>query len=103
MALPVDRAERSEPLNIMKISSSIEHASASEHTLSNIRKQNELQDLQDAEGKEERRKEWKARRLKAAQEENAKCIIKEPPPRGPRSLRVASLDDLPSLLLWKRT
>jgi hypothetical protein len=89
------RAERAEPLNAVESSSSVEHASAREHALSNERKQKELQDLQDGKVSEEQRKEWKAMRLKAAQEENAKCLIKEPPPRGPRSIRVASLDDLP--------
>jgi hypothetical protein len=39
-----------------------------------------LQDWQNAERKEERRKEWQARRMKAAQEENAIDILEELPP-----------------------
>jgi hypothetical protein len=77
-------------------SSSVQYESVKEHALSNERKQKELQDLQDGEITEEQRKESKARRLKAAQDENAKCLVKKPPAtRPPRSTRVASLDDLP--------
>ncbi len=94
--LQKSRADRAEPLNAKESSSSVQHESAKEHALSNERKQKELQDLQDVVITEEQRKEWKARKLKAAQDENAKCLVKEPPAtRPPRSTRVASLDDLP--------
>ncbi len=43
--LQKSRAERTEPQNIMESSSSVEHASAREHVLSNERKQKELQEL----------------------------------------------------------
>jgi hypothetical protein len=65
--------------NERESSSSVQHGSAKEHALSNERKQKELQDLQDGVITEEQRKEWKARRLKAAQDENSKCLVKEPP------------------------
>ncbi len=55
------------------------HVSAKEHALSNERKQRELQDLQDGVITEEQRKEWKARNLKAAQDEKAKGPDTEPP------------------------
>jgi hypothetical protein len=45
--MPKNRAERTEPQNIVESSSSVAHASASEHVLSNERKQKELQELQD--------------------------------------------------------
>ncbi len=83
------------PLIATESSSSVQHESAKEHALSNERKQKELQDLQDGVITEEQRKEWKARKLKAAKDENVKCLAKEPPAtRPPRSTRVASLDDL---------
>ncbi len=57
----------------------------------------ELQDLQDGAITEEQREEWKARNLKAAQDEKAKVLDKEPPAaRPPRSVRVASLEELPA-------
>ncbi len=94
--LQKSRAERAEPLRTIESSASVEHTSANEHALSNAQKQKELQDMQEGKDTEDWKKEWRAKRLKAAQkEENARCCIKEPPPRGPRSLRVASLDHLP--------
>jgi hypothetical protein len=67
--LQKSKAERTEPQNVMESSSSVEHASASEHVLSNERKQKELQDLQDGKVSEELRKEWGAKRSKATLEE----------------------------------
>jgi hypothetical protein len=59
--LQKNRAERAEPLKIMESSASIEHASASEHTLSNIQKQKELQDLQDGKTRKSGRRNGKPR------------------------------------------
>ncbi len=55
--LQKSRAERAKPLNVVESSASYEHASVSEHTLSNIQKQKELQDLQDAEARQGRTEE----------------------------------------------
>jgi hypothetical protein len=55
----------------MKSSSSIVHASASEHALSNERKHKELQDLQDGKVSQEWRDEWRAKKSKAVLEERA--------------------------------
>ncbi len=74
---------------------SVEHASASEHTLSNTQRQRELQDMQEEKDAEGRKKGGGAKSLQAAQKENATCLIKEPPPRAPRNLRVSLLDELP--------
>jgi hypothetical protein len=72
----------------------VEHASASEHTLSNIQKQKELQDMQDEKDAEGRKKESGVQSLQAAPKENATGPAKKTPPRAPRNLRVSSLDEL---------
>ncbi len=79
-------------------SSSVQHIWARKHALSNERKQKELQDLQDGAITEEQMEEWKARNnLKATQDEKAKVPDKEPlAARPPRSIRVASLEELPA-------
>jgi hypothetical protein len=62
-----DRDAKAEALKIMgRSSSSLAHASAEEHTLSNERKRKELQDLQGGAITGEYREEWKAMNLKAA-------------------------------------
>jgi hypothetical protein len=95
--LQKDREARTEALKIMESSSSVAYVSAEEHALSNERKRKELQDLQGGAITEEQREEWKARNRKAAQDVKAKVPDKEPPAtRPPRSIRVASLQELPA-------
>jgi hypothetical protein len=73
------------------------HTSAEEHTLSNERKRKELQEIQGAAISGEHREEWKAMNLKAAQDKKAKIPDKEPPfAKPPRSIRVASLEEMPA-------
>jgi hypothetical protein len=89
--------KQSEALKIKESSSSVAHASAEEHTLSNERKHKELQDLQGGAITEGHREEWKARSLKAAQDKKAKVLDKEPPAaKSPRSIRFASLEEMPA-------
>ncbi len=94
--LQKSRAERAEPLKIIESSTSVEYASASEHALSNERKQKELQDLQEGKVSEDWQKEWRAKKLKAVQDEkNAKGGITDAPLRVQRNPRVSLLDELP--------
>ncbi len=90
--LQKSRAERIEPLKTNGSSASVEHASASEHALSNVQKLRELQERQElrAEGKTTER------------EGGTKALIKEPPAKGPRSLRVGSLKDLPASFIAQK-
>jgi hypothetical protein len=84
-------------VNERESSSSVQHVSAKEHALRNERKQKELQGLQDGAITEEQREEWKARNRKAAQDAKAKGPDKEPlAVKRPRSIRVASLEELPA-------
>jgi hypothetical protein len=57
-------------------SSSVAHASADEHALSNERKRKELQDLQGGAITEEHREEWKAKNLKAVQTRKPRVLTK---------------------------
>jgi hypothetical protein len=73
-------------------------ASASDHMLSNERKQKELQDLQEGKVSEEWewKEEWRAKKLKAVLEERATMGgIGEVPVKVPRNSRVSSLEELP--------
>ncbi len=78
-------------------SSSVAHASAEEHALSNERRSKELQDLQGGAITEMHRGEWKAMNLKAAQDVKTKDPDKEPSvAKPPRNIRVASLEEMPA-------
>jgi hypothetical protein len=78
-------------------SSSVLHEYTDEHALSNERKRKELQDLQGEPITEKHRDEWKALNQKAAQGKKGKEPEDEPSmARPPRSLRVASLEEMPA-------
>ena len=72
------------------------HVAADEHASSNERKHKELRDLQGGRITERHREEWKVMNQKAAQGKRDKEPDDEPSvARSPRSLRVASLEELP--------
>jgi hypothetical protein len=79
-------------------SSSVAHASAKEHALSNERRSKELQDLQGGAITERHREEWKAMNLKAAQDLKTKDPDNKGPSvvKPPRNIRVASLEEMPA-------
>jgi hypothetical protein len=78
-------------------SSSEVHESADEPALINERKRKELQDLEGGPITEKHRDEWKTMNLKAAQGKKGKEPEDEPSmARPPRSLRVASLEEMPA-------
>ncbi len=99
--LQKSRAERIALPKTKESYASVEHASASEHALSNSRKLRERQETQEERdveriGKEcDLSSEQRSKEKLAIREENAKILIKETPARGPRSIRVGSLGDLP--------
>jgi hypothetical protein len=77
-------------------SSSVTHASAEEHALSNERKHKELQDLQGGPITEKQRDEWIALNQKAAQgKKDKEPEDKASKTRPSRNLRVASLEEMP--------